>query len=126
MVERIEDLNLPTSVVARLIKEALPDGAIVSKEARAAIARAASVFVIFLTSSSTALAKKQNHKTITANNIFEALEELDFNDFIDPLRDDLETHRKMIKDKKDSKAKLSKDDAAADNEAEAEELADDE
>ncbi|XP_055839674.1 DNA polymerase epsilon subunit 3 [Episyrphus balteatus] len=116
MVERIEDLNLPTSVVARLIKEALPDNAIVSKEARAAIARAASVFVIFLTSSSTALAKKQNHKTITANNIFEALEELDFNDFVDPLRKDLETHRKMIKDKKDSKAKPTKDDSPGDAE----------
>lgn len=44
MVDNIQDLNLPNSVVARIIKEALPDGINVAKEARTAIARAASVF----------------------------------------------------------------------------------
>jgi len=105
MVERIEDLNLPNAVVGRLIKEALPDGANVSKEARAAIARAASVFVIFLTSSSTTLARKQNHKTITAGNILDALKQLEFESFIGPLTEDLEAYRKLLKDKKDTKAK---------------------
>lgn len=44
MVDKIQDLNLPNAVVARLIKEALPDGINVGKEARSAIARAASIF----------------------------------------------------------------------------------
>lgn len=34
MVEKIQDLNLPTAVVTRLIKDALPDGTNISKEAR--------------------------------------------------------------------------------------------
>ncbi|BFF93299.1 DNA polymerase epsilon subunit 3 [Drosophila madeirensis] len=110
MVERIEDLNLPNAVIARLIKEALPDGASVSKEARAAIARAASVFAIFVTSSSTALAHKQNHKTITAKDIMQTLTELDFESFVPSLSQDLEVYRKVVKDKKDIKA--SKKDAA--------------
>ena len=105
MVERIEDLNLPTAVVARLIKEAVPPNVNISKEARAAIARAASVFVIYLTASSTTLARKQNHKTITAKNILEALQELEFESFIEPLTEELETFRKNIKDKKEGKAK---------------------
>ncbi|XP_017022470.1 DNA polymerase epsilon subunit 3 [Drosophila kikkawai] len=104
MVERIEDLNLPNTVIARLIKESLPDSANVSKEARAAIARAASVFAIFVTSSSTALAHKQNHKTITAKDILQTLAELDFESFVPSLTQDLEAYRKMVKDKKESKA----------------------
>uniref|UniRef100_A0A1A9WA23 DNA polymerase epsilon subunit 3 n=1 Tax=Glossina brevipalpis TaxID=37001 RepID=A0A1A9WA23_9MUSC len=105
MVERIEDLNLPNAVIARLIKEALPDGANVSKEARTTIARAASVFVIFLTSTSTTLARKQNHKTINTVNILDALKQLEFESFIEPLTRDLEVYRKVIKDKKEKNKK---------------------
>ncbi|XP_037928884.1 DNA polymerase epsilon subunit 3-like [Teleopsis dalmanni] len=105
MVERIEDLNLPNAVVARLIKDALPEGSNVSKEARQAIARAASVFVIYLTSTSTTLAHKQNHKTITAANILYALSQLEFESFVPQLTKDLEAYRKLVKDKKEIKAK---------------------
>lgn len=48
MVDKIQDLNLPATVVSRLIKEALPDGINIGKEARAAIAKAASIFSKFL------------------------------------------------------------------------------
>ena len=41
MAERPEDLNLPMSVVTRITKEALPDGCMVSKEARLALSKAA-------------------------------------------------------------------------------------
>lgn len=44
MVEKIQDLVLPNTVVTRLIKEALPDGINIGKEARAAISRAAAIF----------------------------------------------------------------------------------
>ncbi|XP_023177563.2 DNA polymerase epsilon subunit 3 [Drosophila hydei] len=114
MVERIEDLNLPNAVIARLIKEALPEGSNVSKEARAAIAKAASVFAIFITSSSTALAHKQNHRTITAKDILQTLNELDFESFVPSLTQDLEVYRKMVKDKKESKANNKKDVSAGD------------
>lgn len=48
--EKITDLQLPIAVINRLIKEALPNGAIAKNDAKLAIARAASVFVLFLTS----------------------------------------------------------------------------
>lgn len=50
MAERPEDLNLPNAVVARIIKEALPTGINVGKDARIAISKAASVFVLYATS----------------------------------------------------------------------------
>ena len=55
MAERPEDLNLPAAVVTRLMKDALPEGCNVSKEARQAVCRAASVFVLYLTSQSNSL-----------------------------------------------------------------------
>lgn len=48
MVDKIQDLNLPATVVSRLIKEALPDGINIGKEARSAIAKAASIFSKFI------------------------------------------------------------------------------
>lgn len=50
MAERPEDLNLPNAVVTRIIKEALPTGVNVGKDARLAISKAASVFVLYATS----------------------------------------------------------------------------
>lgn len=50
MSEKIADLQLPMTCVTRLIKEALPDNAQVKNEAKTAIAKSASVFVLFLTS----------------------------------------------------------------------------
>ena len=45
MAERPEDLNLPNAIVTRIIKDSLPDGVAVAKEARSAIAKAASVCI---------------------------------------------------------------------------------
>lgn len=59
--------------------------------------------VIYLTSSTAAAAKKQKHKSLSSDNVFSALEEIEFENFIEPLRDALETFRKVNKDKKSSK-----------------------
>jgi len=50
MAEKPEDLNLPNAVVTRIIKESLPSGINVGKDARLAISKAASVFVLYATS----------------------------------------------------------------------------
>lgn len=60
--------------------------------------------VIYLTSSTAAAAKKQKHKSLSSDNVFTALEEIEFENFIEPLRDALETFRKVNKEKKSSKA----------------------
>ncbi len=103
MVEKIQDLNLPTAVVTRLIKDALPEGINIAKEARIAISKAASVFIIYLSSAAINEAKKVKHKTMTPQNIFDALEEIEFESFIGPLKESLEVYRKNVKDKKSSK-----------------------
>ncbi len=90
MAERPEDLNLPNSIVTRIIKESLPDGVNVSKEARSAIAKAASVFVLYATSCSNGLAMKANRKTISGADVLAAMNDMEFDKFIEPLKASLE------------------------------------
>uniref|UniRef100_G3MRY9 DNA polymerase epsilon subunit 3 n=1 Tax=Amblyomma maculatum TaxID=34609 RepID=G3MRY9_AMBMU len=101
MAERPEDLNLPLSVVSRIVKDALPDGVSVSKEARAALAKAASVFVLYTTSCANNFAMKGKRKTVTGADIISAMEEMEFESFIDTLSGNLEQFRQG-KSKKDA------------------------
>lgn len=93
MAERLEDLNLPNSVVIRLIKDALPDGVNIAKEARTAIGRAASVFVLFITSTANKVAVKNNKKTISAQDVLQAIVDTEFDIFSEPLQEALEGGR---------------------------------
>uniref|UniRef100_A0A3Q4H3Q8 DNA polymerase epsilon subunit 3 n=1 Tax=Neolamprologus brichardi TaxID=32507 RepID=A0A3Q4H3Q8_NEOBR len=90
MAERPEDLNLPNAVITRIIKEALPDGVNVSKEARRAISQAASVFVLYATSCANNFAMKAKRKTLNAGDVLAAMEEMEFERFLEPLREALE------------------------------------
>lgn len=69
--------------------------------------------VIYLTSSTAAAAKKQKHKSLSSDNVFSALEETEFEHFIEPLRESLEAFRKLNKEKKSSKTNENKIDDAS-------------
>ncbi|PVD21833.1 hypothetical protein C0Q70_17635 [Pomacea canaliculata] len=109
MAERPEDLNLPNAVVGRIIKEAIPEGVNVSKEARLAISKAASVFVLYATSCSNNFALKGKRKTISAQDVLNAMEEMEFEQFIDPLTSALEAFRKEMRGKKTAAEKKKKE-----------------
>ncbi|CAG9824869.1 unnamed protein product [Phaedon cochleariae] len=98
MAEKLEDLNLPNASVHKIIKEALPDSVNIGKDARSALSRAASVFVLYVTSQASNEAQKVNRKTLVGKDVIKALEELEFENFIEPLEE-------ALKDFKDSKAK---------------------
>lgn len=102
MAEKPEDLNLPTAVVGRLIKEVLPEGINISKEARAAISKSASVFVLYATSCANVLAMKHKRKTLTAHDVLDAMDEMEFESFIEPLKEGLEVFKREQKGKKDA------------------------
>jgi len=105
MAERLEDLNLPNAVVTRIIKEALPDGITIGKDARTAVAKAASIFILYLTSSANIIAKKGNRKTINGPDVIQAMVDIEFDQFIDSLQESLENFRKVQKEKKDATSK---------------------
>lgn len=109
MAERPEDLNLPNAVITRIIKEALPDGVNVSKEARRAISQAASVFVLYATSCANNFAMKAKRKTLSAGDVLAAMEEMEFERFMEPLREALEVYKRGQKGKKEVSEQKRKD-----------------
>jgi len=111
MAERPEDLNLPLAVVSRIIKESIPDDINVSKEARQAISKAASVFVLYATSCANNFALKGKRKTLAANDIFQAMGEMEFERFVPELKKSWEafTAEKQAKLEKKKQQKESKE-----------------
>ncbi|XP_045626300.1 DNA polymerase epsilon subunit 3 [Procambarus clarkii] len=108
MAERPEDLNLPNAVITRIIKDTLPEGISVAKEARSAIAKAASVFVLYTTSTANSLAQKNKKKTVSAQDVFTAMKEMEFEKFIESLQESLEVHKKSQQSKKEQKEAKAK------------------
>lgn len=102
MAEKAEDLNLPNAVVTRIIKESLPDGVAIGKEAKLAVAKASSIFILYLTSAANTIAKKNNRKTIIGSDITKAMEDIEFDQFINPLQEFLEIFKKSKKEKKEA------------------------
>ncbi|XP_018574899.1 DNA polymerase epsilon subunit 3 [Anoplophora glabripennis] len=111
MAEKLEDLNLPNASVQKIIKEALPDHVIVGKDAKSALSRAASVFVLYITSQASTEAQKANRKTLVGQDIITALEELEFENFIEPLQNVLKEFKnsKVKKDKTSKPKKLNEE-----------------
>lgn len=93
MAEKLEDLSLPNSVIMRLLKDALPEGINISKDARSTFAKAASIFVLYTTSCASAVATKSHRKTVSGSDVFQALNEMEFDHYIEPLTKCLEHYR---------------------------------
>ncbi|KAI1719776.1 DNA polymerase epsilon subunit 3 [Ditylenchus destructor] len=85
-VDNIEDLRLPQAVIGRLIKEALPAGVSVSKEAKTAIARSAAIFVLHATTYA-------NEKNVTAEDVIHAIKVLECEELEAPLREAVEAFK---------------------------------
>ncbi|CEG36685.1 dna polymerase epsilon subunit 3-like [Plasmopara halstedii] len=74
-----------TSLTARAVKRALPDRAILTKDARQTLNSATSVFTLYLASLAheTSVANKRN--TITLKDVLQTLRDADFEHFIEPI-----------------------------------------
>uniref|UniRef100_A0A287CVN7 DNA polymerase epsilon subunit 3 n=1 Tax=Ictidomys tridecemlineatus TaxID=43179 RepID=A0A287CVN7_ICTTR len=100
MAERPEDLNLPSAVITRIIKEALPEGVNISKEAQSAISCTASVFVLYATSCANNFAMKGKRKTLNASDVLSAMEEMEFQRREQKGKKEASEQKKKDKDKK--------------------------
>ncbi|KAL1607845.1 hypothetical protein SLS60_002783 [Paraconiothyrium brasiliense] len=74
----VEDLNLPKSIVQRLAKGVLPPNTQIQKDALLAMSKGATVFVNYLTSTAAEHAARSGKKTVMPKDVFDALQELEF------------------------------------------------
>jgi len=97
----------PLACVRRILKNTLPSSTNVGKDASAAYARAAGIFVIYITACANDFARENRRQTITANDVLAAIKELDFDEFTPQLLSFLENYRSAEKTKRESKAKIA-------------------
>lgn len=107
------DFEVPAASVARIIKATLPANVQITKEARAAFTRAASIFIFYLTHCASDFSREGKRQTIYLQDVKNALRELDFEDFEGPLEEFLELYRKAEKESKGGGASKASSAAAA-------------
>uniref|UniRef100_A0ACD5YEL1 Uncharacterized protein n=1 Tax=Avena sativa TaxID=4498 RepID=A0ACD5YEL1_AVESA len=104
--------ELPKTIVRRLVKDKLAqiaggEGAevIVNKDAMAAFSESARIFIHYLSATANDMCKDAKRQTINAEDVFKALDEIDFPEFVEPLRTSLEEFRSKNAARKPSAAK---------------------
>lgn len=94
----------PLSSVTKVIRRAVGESVQVGKEAKATFTRAAGIFILYVTACANDFSREGKRATITANDIYLALRELDFEEFIEPLKGFLKKEQEQKKAKAESKA----------------------
>ncbi|MED6123116.1 DNA polymerase II subunit B4 [Stylosanthes scabra] len=91
--------ELPRTIVRRVVKDKLSrcseDGDIsVNKDALVAFSESARIFIHYISATANDICKESKRQIISAEDIFKALEETEFSEFIRPLKASLEDFRK--------------------------------
>ncbi|RZC78616.1 hypothetical protein C5167_002827 [Papaver somniferum] len=90
--ESVEEL--PKAIVRRLVKEKLSESDAgdlqIHKEAILAFGESARIFIHYLSATANDVCKESKRQTINAEDIFKALEEIEFQEFIEPLKASLD------------------------------------
>ncbi|KAL6005295.1 hypothetical protein ACLOJK_005858 [Asimina triloba] len=103
--------DLPRSIIRRLVKEKISlssDGEEMSvqKDAILAFSESARIFIHYLSATANDICKESKRQTINADDVLKALEEIEFPQFIEPLRVALDDFRQKAAAKRsDIKAK---------------------
>lgn len=94
------DTDLPKAAIKRIVKEkldALGEGNIqIQKDGVLALAESAKVLITFLTATANDICKEKKRQTISADDVFAALEDLDFGDLVAPLQVALDGAPKLL------------------------------
>lgn len=81
MVEQVSDFKMPEKIVTRLLKESLPEDVTLSKDAKNAACRSASIFILQLSITAAELAQMKKRRTLDNKDIIEAASELGLNEY---------------------------------------------
>ena len=110
---RDAEFEPPAAQIVRIVKDVLPKGVQLTKDARAAFQKAAGIFIHYLTTASNDICNENKRSTIYPNDVLVALKDLEFHDFIAPVERVLEKlkneHEINKKRKKDAAAALEAD-----------------
>ncbi|KAI4322428.1 hypothetical protein L6164_022124 [Bauhinia variegata] len=100
-----ETEELPRTIVRRIVKDKLSrcskDGDIsVHKDALLAFAESARIFIHYISATANDICKESKRQILNADDIFKALEETEFHEFVRPLKASLEEFKRKNAGKK--------------------------
>jgi histone H3/H4 len=81
----MSNLELPTSIVTRLVKDATSDqlATLISKDVKKAFSQMAGYYALYLYSISNDIAKESRRKKVTESDVYQALKETGFEKHIE-------------------------------------------
>jgi len=104
----------PQACIQRIVKAVLPDNVQIGKDAKAAFARAAGIFIMYLTACANDFCRESKRQTVSGSDVMMAISELEFHEMVEPLKEFLEQMRAEATAKKESRAeKAAAEEAAA-------------
>eukprot|EP01084_Bolivina_argentea_P020235 37649_1 len=115
MSSKANNYELPTTSVAKIITKANPNVK-VKKDAKQAISKAAGIFVLYLAHNANQLCQNAKRSTIQADDVLNALNNIEFGEFNEELRKILSAYRaeqQQIKESKNKKKMLKKSASAS-------------
>lgn len=110
-----EPEELPRTIVRRVVKDKLSevssDGGDVTlhKEALLAFSESARIFIHYLSATAHDICTESKRQIINAEDVLKALEEIEFSEFVEPLRASLEEFRKKNAEKRAGSAKAKEE-----------------
>ena len=89
LIEKCNYLNISLPSYVSLIFQRLQSGDSISvgRDAKLAFQKAAGIFIMYLTYCATDFCKQHHRSTISANDVFDALNELEFDEYVEPLKE---------------------------------------
>ncbi len=88
-----DDLSLPKATVQKLVSEMLPSDVSFARETRDLLIECCVEFVHLISSEANEICERETKKTIAAEHVLKALEDLGFKDYIDDIQAVVQDHK---------------------------------
>ncbi|MCD7467254.1 hypothetical protein HAX54_004583 [Datura stramonium] len=109
-VVQIEQEGLPKTIVRRLVKDKLSQLSTdtdisLLRDSLLGFSESARIFIHYLSATANDICKQSKRQTINTEDVFKALEEIEFPEFIEPLKASLEVFREKNSKRKSASSK---------------------
>lgn len=95
-----DTIDMPLTSISRIIKTALPNNIMISKEVKQSLCKSAGIFILYITSYANDSCHTSKRTTVTANDILNAVKEAELTQFIPSLNYYLTEYRKDMTNKR--------------------------
>ncbi|XP_045534301.1 nuclear transcription factor Y subunit B-1 isoform X2 [Papilio machaon] len=93
---REQDRFLPIANIAKIMKRAIPENGKIAKDARECVQECISEFISFITSEASDRCQMEKRKTINGEDVLFAMNQLGFDNYVDPLKIYLKKYREIV------------------------------